>query len=88
MVYVAFTETPPSVYETVTVGVPADELYIYFASGTKWYGYGKGLMFGEDTSYSKDDELVDFSEYTWEYTLYPVNDGNFSETPSNENEFF
>lgn len=74
--------------DTVTVGVPARNLYVYFASGKEWYGYGKGLMFGKNTSYSKDDELLDFGEYTWEYTLYPVNNGNFSETPSNENEFF
>lgn len=74
--------------DTVTVGVPANYLYVYFASGTDWYGYGKGLMFGEGTSYSKDDDVLDFVEYTWEYTLYPVSDGNFSESPSNENEFF
>lgn len=74
--------------ETVTVGVPSQGLYVYFASGTTWYGYGKGLMFGENTIYSKDDELLDFTEYTWEYTLYPVYDGNFSETPSNESDFF
>jgi ABC-type maltose transport system permease subunit len=24
---------------------------------------------------------LDFSQYTWEYTLYPVTNGNFSETP-------
>ena len=74
--------------DTVTVGVPRNFFYVYFASGKEWYGYGKGLMFGEKTAYSKDDELLDFLEYTWEYTLYPVNDGNFSETPSNADEFF
>lgn len=74
--------------ETVTIGVPAEHLYVYFASGTSWYGYGKGLMFGEDTAYSKDDDMLNFAEYTWEYTLYPVYDGNFSETPSDETEFF
>lgn len=74
--------------DTVTVGVPSEYLYVYFASGTQWYGYGKGLMFGEDTQYTRDDELRDFVEYTWEYTLYPVNDGNFSESPSTEGEFF
>ena len=74
--------------ETVTIGVPEQYLYIYFASGTEWYGYGKGLMFGEDTVYSKDDEAKDFWTYTWEYTLYPVTNGNFSETPSDESEFF
>lgn len=74
--------------DTVTIGVPAESLYVYFASGKDWYGYGKGKMFGEHTSYSKDDRLLDFYNYTWSYTLYPVYNGNFSETPSNEDEFF
>ena len=74
--------------DTVTIGVPSEYLYVYFASGNTWYGYGKGLMFGERTVYSKDDELLDFTEYTWEYELYPVTNGNFSETPSNADEFF
>lgn len=74
--------------ETVTIGVPPHTLYVYFASGKEWYGYGKGLMFGEDTTYSKDDEMLNFSQYSWEYTLYPVTNGNFSETPCDENDFF
>ena len=74
--------------DTVTIGVPDNYLYVYFASGKTWYGYGKGLMFGKDTDYSKDDEALDFTQYTYEYTLYPVSHGNFEETPSNENEFF
>lgn len=74
--------------ETVTVGVPAKYLYVYFASGKEWYGYGKGLMFGKYTCYSKDDEALDFTEYTWKYTLYPVTNGNFSETPIDGDEFF
>lgn len=74
--------------DTVTVGVPARDLYVYFASGINWYGYGKGLMFGKDTAYSRDDELLDFANYTWEYTLYPVTNGNFSQTPCNEADFF
>lgn len=74
--------------ETVTVGVPDEYLYVYFASGDNWYGYSKGFMFGEDTVYSKDDTALDFKNYTWEYTLKPVYDGNFTEDPSNENEFF
>ena len=73
---------------TVRVGLPAEELRVYFASGEEWYGYGMGLMFGENTRYSKDDRIIDFSTYTIKYTLYPVEDGNFSETPSNEDEFF
>lgn len=74
--------------DTVTVGVPDKVLYVYFASGKKWYGYGKGLMFGKNTAYSKDDEPCDFTEYSWTYTLQPVSNGNFSEKPCSENEFF
>ena len=74
--------------DTVTIGVPNEYLYVYFASGKDWYGYGKGFMFGINTVYSKDNECLDFTEYSWEYTLYPVTNGNFSETPSSENEFF
>ncbi len=74
--------------DTVTIGVPDRYLYVYFASGKDWYGYGKGLMFGEDTVYSKDDKAQDFMRYAWEYTLFPVTNGNFSETPISEDEFF
>jgi hypothetical protein len=71
--------------DTVTMDVPAEDLQIFFASGSKWYGYDD--LFGSFTSYSKDDSYLDFSEYTWSYTLHPVTDGNFSETPSSKSEF-
>ena len=71
--------------DTVTVGVPAEYLYVYFASGDTWYG--KKLLFGDETHYSMDDEILDFTQYTWEYTLYPVSSGNFSETPIDPDEF-
>ncbi len=71
--------------ETVTVGVPCEYLQVYFASGSTWYGYKH--LFGKHTGYAKDDEFLDFAEYTWEYTLYPVGDGNFSQTPIDEDEF-
>lgn len=71
--------------DTVTIGVPAEYLYVYFASGEIWCG--KSLLFGDDTYYSMDDEILDFTQYTWEYTLYPVNSGNFSETPIDPEEF-
>ena len=74
--------------DTATVGVPAVCLYAYFATGDEWCGYGKGKMFGENTSYSKDDTLCDFSQYTYTYTLQHVYDGNFSETPCDEEDFF
>ena len=71
--------------DTVTVGVPAEYLYVYFATGDTWYG--NKHLFGENTSYSMDDEICDFTEYTWEYTLYPVSNGNFSETPIDADDF-
>ena len=71
--------------DTVTVGVPAEYLYVYFASGENWYGTTH--LFGEHTSYSKDDKLCDFTQYTWEYTLYPVTNGNFSQTIIDEDDF-
>ena len=74
--------------DIVTVNVPAEQLYAYFAYGNTWYGYGEGLMFGEDTVYSRDDEALYFGQYTYTYTLYPTYNGNFTETPSDEDEFF
>lgn len=71
--------------DTVTVGVPAEEMYVYFASGAMWYGMDD--LFGNETSYSMDDELKDFGNYTYEYTLYPVSNGNFSETPIDAEDF-
>ncbi len=70
---------------TVTVGVPAEYFYVYFASGDTWYGLEH--YFGANTAYAKDDEICNFGKYSYEYTLYPVNDGNFSETPVNKSEF-
>ena len=74
--------------EEISVNVPAQLCYVYFASGTDWYGYGKGLMFGYNTHYSMDDELVDFTDSGWIYTLKPVKDGNFSLTPIDMDDFF
>lgn len=71
--------------DTVTVGVPCEYLYVYFASGDTWYGTSH--LFGEDTYYSMDDTICNFYDYTWEYTLYPVSSGNFEQTPIDEDEF-
>lgn len=71
--------------DTVTVGVPDEYLYVYFASGDTWYG--DKHLFGSNTSYSMDDEIKDFTQYTWKYTLYPVAYGNFSETPIDPEDF-
>jgi hypothetical protein len=71
--------------DTITMGVPNEYLYVYFASGDTWYG--EENLFGEDTSYSMDDDIQNFVDYTWEYTLYPVYNGNFSETPISADQF-
>ena len=61
---------------TATVAVPTETLYVYFAQGSKWYGWSD--LFGGETTYSMDPEPVDFSTYTFEYTLYEVENGNLS----------
>ena len=70
---------------SVTVSVPSGYYYVYFSYGKEWYG--TEYLFGPNTTYAKDDELLDFKNYTWEYTLEPVYNGNFSETPVDEDEF-
>ena len=80
--YFAFFVRPNS---TVTVSVPEGQFYVYFASGTEWYGTKD--LFGPNTVYSKDSTLLNFSYYTYEYTLYPVSDGNFKETIISADDF-
>ena len=71
--------------ETVNMSVPQDNFYVYFSYGTDWYGTEH--LFGPKTTYTKDDELLNFKKYTWEYTLYPTQNGNFKETPIDAEEF-
>ena len=71
--------------DSVEVPVPAETLYAYFSYGTDWYG--PEYLFGARTIYSMDDEPLDFYNYTYEYTLEPVVDGNFSETPIDADDF-
>lgn len=71
--------------KSAVVDVPQEKLQVYFASGKNWYG--EDDLFGKDTVYSKDDDYLDFGEYTWEYTLSPVYNGNFKQTPSDAEEF-
>ncbi len=71
--------------KSVTVSVPSDYYYVYFSYGKDWYG--TKYIFGPNTTYSKDDEICDFKNYTWEYTLYSSYDGNFTETPVSAEEF-
>lgn len=69
----------------VTIDVPSNSYYLYFAAGDEWYG--TKYCFGENTSYAKDSTICDFYNYEYTYTLYPVANGNFSETPVSEDEF-
>lgn len=71
--------------ETVSISVPKKNCYVYFASGRDWYG--PELLFGKSTSYSKDNELIDFGSYAITYTLIPTTYGNFSETPISADAF-
>lgn len=71
--------------DSLTVAVPSGCFYVFFAYGDEWYG--PEALFGPDTTYGKDDEICDFENYAWEYTLYPTYDGNFSETPISADEF-
>ena len=63
--------------ETVTVSMPGGYYYMYVAyGGDQWYGEDSEYPFGDGTTFSKDDEGADFSNYTWQYTLYTVSNGN------------
>lgn len=71
--------------DSIAVPVPVGQFYVYFSYGSNWYGTEH--VFGPETTYAKDDELLDFENYYWEYTLYPTANGNFTETPIDPNEF-
>lgn len=74
--------------DSATVGVPAKKLYVYFATGKDWYGYGEGLMFGKGTVYTRTKGKKNFADYEYEFTLSKVENGNFEPSSSNEDEFF
>ena len=74
--------------QTVSMKVPKENLNVFFATGEEWYGFGEKFMFGDDTVYTKDRETLDFKNYTWEYTLKPVTNGNFNMSSSSKAEFF
>ena len=67
------------------VYVPSGHYYVYFAHGVDWYG--SEYLFGEETSYSMDDELTDYVNYSWSYDLVPSYNGNFSDTPIDASQF-
>lgn len=69
--------------DTVSVDVPAEMMYVHFASGTTWYG--EEHLFGDDTVYRQDKELTDFIHNSWEYELNPMSIGDFEYEDSNSN---
>ena len=71
--------------QTAQINVPAGDYYVYFAHGNDWYG--PEFLFGKDTTYSKDGELTDYTNYSWQYELKPSVGGNFSDTPIDPSEF-
>ena len=70
---------------TFETDVERGSYYVYFACGKDWYGLE--YLFGEHTQYYKDNTLLDFTNYTYTYTLYPVENGNLTLTPIDESEF-
>jgi len=74
----------------ITLDIPLGEYYLKYAFGYKWYGYEH--YFGEETAYSKADEIFDFkivgeqvSGYT--VTLYKVIGGNLNTISIEPEEF-
>ena len=61
---------------TVEIDMPAGNLELRYACGSTWYG--EKNLFGEKTAYAKDEEYYDFSNYTWEISLYTSN--NYGQT--------
>lgn len=67
--------------ETAELDVPLGLYWVYYATGDEWYG--KGLLFGKDTSYSRAQELFDFYEEDgyvngWTVELYLQPNGNLN----------
>lgn len=69
--------------DTVTVNVPAEMMYVHFASGQTWYG--EEDLFGENTAYTQDEELTDFTQYSWEYEFDPLAGNNFEYVDKGDN---
>lgn len=60
---------------TVELPCPSGTFDVCFAYGTDWYGYDS--LFGSKTKCEKDGN-ISFTSAGWEYTLYPVSNGNLS----------
>ena len=72
--------------KTVDMGVPKEELYVYFASGVNWYG--NNHLFGENTKYFKDIQIKDFAKAGWQYKFNDNNDASFDSVVISREDFF
>lgn len=68
-----------------SVKVPTGQYYVYFATGTHWYG--PELLFGEDTQCSYDENLCNFSQYEYTYTPKVTYGGNVDSKNINMEDF-
>lgn len=76
--------------ETAEVDVPLGVYDLYYATGEDWYG--TDLLFWNDTSYYKAEEIFEFyddGEYVngWTVELYLQNNGNMETSPIDPDEF-
>lgn len=69
--------------DTVEMNVPTGTASVYFASGKVWYG--PDYRFG-GTEYHADN-IYDFTNYTYELTLYPVPNGNLETEKVSDSQF-
>ena len=53
---------------TATIDMPAGYLELKYAYGSTWYGESK--LFGDSTRYARDEDYYDFTNYSWEISLY------------------
>ncbi|MBP3633019.1 MAG: zinc ribbon domain-containing protein [Oscillospiraceae bacterium] len=71
--------------ETAKVNVPTGNYYLYMAHGNDWYG--PELAFGEETYYEKEEQVFDFYNYLWTYTMDYGEDGNGVTVEVQEDDF-
>ena len=71
--------------QTTKVNVPTGNYYLYMAHGYDWYG--PELVFGTDTVYEKEEQVFDFYNYTWTYTIDAGPDGNGVTVTISDGEF-
>jgi len=71
--------------QSADIRVPTGNYYLYFAHGYDWYG--PEAVFGTETVYEKAEEVLDFYNYTWTYTLDVGEEGNSTVLTISEDDF-